>query len=57
MWRNSKPRKGSRSVRVYGLFGGKKDDKGDDSSSKVSEPCIILRYFSIMLLFARPCAL
>ncbi|XP_057521285.1 nucleoid-associated protein At4g30620, chloroplastic-like isoform X1 [Amaranthus tricolor] len=34
MWRNSKPRKGSRSVRVYGLFGGKKDDKGDDSSSK-----------------------
>lgn len=35
MWTKSKPRKSSRSVRVYGLFGGKKDnEKSDDSSSK-----------------------
>ncbi|XP_074280464.1 nucleoid-associated protein At2g24020, chloroplastic-like [Silene latifolia] len=32
-WTADKPEKGSRSVRVYGLFGGKKDnDKNDDSS-------------------------
>ncbi|KMT16934.1 hypothetical protein BVRB_2g044040 [Beta vulgaris subsp. vulgaris] len=35
MWTNSKPGRSSRSVRIYALFGGKKDsDKGDDSSSK-----------------------
>ncbi|KAJ8430180.1 hypothetical protein Cgig2_006688 [Carnegiea gigantea] len=35
-WAHDKPGSSSRSVRVYGLFGGKKDDKdnGDDSSSK-----------------------
>ncbi|XP_074286350.1 nucleoid-associated protein At4g30620, chloroplastic-like [Silene latifolia] len=32
-WANDKPGNGSRSVRVYGLFGGKKDsDKNEDSS-------------------------
>ncbi|XP_021758035.1 nucleoid-associated protein At4g30620, chloroplastic-like [Chenopodium quinoa] len=35
VWTNSNSGKSSRSVRVYGLFGGKKDsEKGDDSSSK-----------------------
>jgi len=36
-WTHDKLGSSSRSVRVYGLFGGKKDDKdsGDDSSSKV----------------------
>ncbi|KNA12089.1 hypothetical protein SOVF_129180 [Spinacia oleracea] len=35
LWTNSKPGKNTRSVRVYGLFGGKKDDKGDDSKAGI----------------------
>lgn len=38
LWTNSKPGKNTRSVRVYGLFGGKKDDKGDDSKVRVLLP-------------------
>ncbi|KAH9624978.1 hypothetical protein KSS87_005260 [Heliosperma pusillum] len=34
-WANDKPGNGSRSVRVYGLFGGKKDSEKNDDSSKV----------------------
>lgn len=32
-----------RSIRVYGLFGGKKDEKSEDAPSKVNELCFQIK--------------
>ena len=39
-----------RCVRVYGLFGGKKDnnEKGDDAPSKVSQVCLLLSWLILV---------